>query len=91
MHTYQTYFGRFWIGYIAPYVAYMQTLKLAESFGKAPKLDYAPVRTVDESAEGWKLGERKSKGMGWWTYVIVTSTVGAAMPWWVTQALPSVL
>jgi FAD dependent monooxygenase len=91
MHSYQTFFGRVWASYVDPYLASMQTIKFAESFGKAPKLDYVPVRTVDESAEGWKLGKKKSEGMGWWTYVIVTSTIGAAVAWGVTQGAPALL
>jgi FAD dependent monooxygenase len=91
MHSYQTYFGRFYIGYIAPYLASAQTLKLAESFGKAPKLDYVPVMTVDESAPGWHLGEKKSERMGWWAYVLVTSTVGAAVAWGITMGRSALL
>jgi FAD dependent monooxygenase len=91
MHSYQTCFKRFWAGYIAPYVAPMQTLKFAESFGKAPKLDYVPVRTVDENAEGWRLGEKKREGMRWGMYLVVGATVGAAIAWWATSTLSLIL
>jgi FAD dependent monooxygenase len=91
MHSYHTFFSRLYAGYIGPYLAPVQTLKFAESSGKAPKLDYVPVRNVDESAPGWKLGEKKSEGMGWWAYALVCSTVGAAVAWGVTMGFPALL
>jgi FAD dependent monooxygenase len=80
-HTYQTYLGRFYIGYIAPYLMSIHTQKMAESFVQSPKLDYAPVRTINENAEGWHLGKQKEKEakVGLVPYVLLTSMVGATI------------
>ncbi len=61
MHSYNTLFGRVFATYIAPLMAKKQILQFAASFAKAPKLSYVPVRTIDENAEGWRLGKEEDK------------------------------
>ena len=90
MHTYQTLFARFFVGYVSPYLNNIRVQKFAEAFGKSPKLDYAPVRTMNESADGWKLAEKKdeeNKGAGWLTYVVLTSTIGVTVAYMARQGL----
>lgn len=63
MNSYDTLLGRFFATYVAPMLYEVQVTKFATAWAKAPKLDYVPVRTIDESAPGWLLAkevERKS-------------------------------
>ena len=76
--AYQTSFGKFFIRYMAPLMRTMQVQKFIEEFAKAPKLNYAPVQTLNENAKGWKAAERKP-GAPWLAYVLVTSTVGVTL------------
>ncbi|CAO2657389.1 Nn.00g035150.m01.CDS01 [Neocucurbitaria sp. VM-36] len=88
MHSYQTLFGRYFVGYVAPFLTTMQMWKFAEAFSKAPKLNYAPVRTINENAEGWKLAKKSEDKVstGWLTYVLLTSTVGVAIAYCIATA-----
>ncbi|KAF2856777.1 FAD/NAD(P)-binding domain-containing protein [Plenodomus tracheiphilus IPT5] len=81
MYSYQTLFSRLLVGYVSPWIQHSQFMKLAESISRAPKLDYVPVRTMNEDAEGWKLAKKgaiNARG-GWRMHVLLTSTVGVAI------------
>jgi hypothetical protein len=71
-YSYQTYFGRLFVGYIAPYMMPMQRKAVATSFAKGPKVAYAPTRTTNEGAEGWQLGQKMDNEKGWLWRVSVT-------------------
>lgn len=77
MHSYDTLFGRVMATYIVPYLSNMQTAKLAESFAKAPKLDYVPVQTIDENTPGWLLAKKEERASGtpWLMYAAVGAVV----------------
>lgn len=70
MHSYDTLMGRITAGYISPMVFEPQVKKLAMSWAKGPKLDYVPVRTIDETAPGWLLAkeEERTSSMPWLLY-----------------------
>ncbi|KAH7402633.1 hypothetical protein BKA66DRAFT_404647 [Pyrenochaeta sp. MPI-SDFR-AT-0127] len=96
MHSFQTLFGRFFVSYIGPYLNKTQIWKLAESFSGTPKLNYVPVRTINENSVGWKLAEKKkeqkkkNKGSaGWLTYVLLTSTIGVTIAYVARSGLPT--
>lgn len=77
MHTYDSFFGRFFVGYLAPYLTKFQVMKLAKALADAPKLDYVPVQTINEDAAGWKLA---GEGHGTWIPVgLVYAAVGVTM------------
>jgi FAD dependent monooxygenase len=81
MHTYDSLFGRFFVGYVAPYLTKYQVMMLAKILAEAPKLDYVPVRTINEDAEGWKLAG-KTRGTVFSTrlgYVVVGVTVACVI------------
>ena len=86
MNSYQTYLGRFFVGYLAPYIVPLQRKATARTLAKAPKLDYAPTRTINESAEGWRLNEErekekekeKEKNVDWAKYVFLTIMLAAS-------------
>lgn len=61
MHSYNTLFGRIFATYISPWLYEVQLKKLATAWAKAPKLDYVPVQTIDETAPGWLLVNEKEK------------------------------
>jgi FAD dependent monooxygenase len=97
-NSYQSYFGRFFVGYISPLFNDVNIEKMALHFAKAPKLDYAPLRTVNEQTEGWQFAkkdedEKKKKkkqvSTGWMSYVLLTSTVGIAVAYVMTAGLPT--
>ncbi|KAH9863365.1 hypothetical protein IAQ61_009642 [Plenodomus lingam] len=91
--TYQSLISRFMVGYVGPWMHKSQVKQLAESLTQAPKLDYVPLRTLNEDAEGWKLVnkiEKKSAEIpvgGWLKYVLFTCTVGAAIAYRTVQPL----
>jgi FAD dependent monooxygenase len=66
-HSYDTLIGKLLATRIGPMMYETQLLKLATEWAKAPKLDYVPVRTIDENAPGWLLarGEEKSLSRSW--------------------------
>lgn len=70
MHPYDTVFGRVMASYIAPYISKIRTAKFAESMAKAPKLDYAPVQTIDENAPGWLLAIEEVRPLSTWWLVL---------------------
>lgn len=84
MRSYETLWKRIFISRIAtiPYMQKMQGMKMMTAFSMAPKLNYAPVQTLNEDAEGWKLG-KKAKEAGssaaWYTYALATSAVGVGL------------
>ncbi|KAI4955882.1 hypothetical protein J4E91_000091 [Alternaria rosae] len=94
MNSYQSYFDHFFAGYLHKYIVPSQKVGLIESLAVAPKLDYAPTRTIDESAEGWhwmeKKGKKEKKG-GWFKYMILTSVVGVTVAYLVDAGLPALL
>lgn len=61
MHSYDTLFGRIFATYVAPMLYEVQVMKLATAWAKAPKLDYVPVKTIDETAPGWLLAKEDEK------------------------------
>jgi FAD dependent monooxygenase len=75
-NSYNTFFGRVFATHIASLLYNVQVKKLATAFAKAPKLDYVPVQTIDESAEGWLLAKKEGKAsiIPWLVY----AGVGAA-------------
>lgn len=84
MRSYQSLWGRFFIGYIAtlPFMQRFQARKMMEGMAKAPKLEYVGTRTINEEAEGWQLGKKKEEkggNGGWVAFVLVTSVVGFAV------------
>ncbi|KAF1841758.1 FAD/NAD(P)-binding domain-containing protein [Cucurbitaria berberidis CBS 394.84] len=81
MNSYQTLFGRYFLTYVAQYLSEIQLWKFAESFAVAPKLNYAPVRTINEDTVGWRLAKKKGDkaSVRWLTYVLVTSTVSVTI------------
>ena len=90
MHTYQTYFGRFFAGYVAPYLASMRAVKFAEIMAHAPKLDYAPARMTKENAQGWKLAQKKEEeeeSSSWMLYGILVLGMGMALTYMVRAGL----
>lgn len=96
MHSFQSLFNKYFVLYIARYLENFQLGKLAESFSDTPKLDYVPVRTINENSVGWKLAEKKRKqknntGAGWLTYAILTSTIGITIAYVATMGLPTLL
>ena len=74
-NSYDTLFGRVYATRIASLLHNAQVKKLATTFAKAPKLDYVPVQTIDESAEGWLLAKKEEKAST--TPWIVYAGVGA--------------
>ncbi|KAF2220276.1 hypothetical protein BDZ85DRAFT_204600 [Elsinoe ampelina] len=86
MNSYQTYFGRFMTGYVAPWLAPIQLRKLSEAFAKGPKLDYVPTRTINEDAPGWKLGEKKeAEGASAVKYLVAAAAGGVAVSYLLMQ------
>jgi FAD dependent monooxygenase len=77
MHTYDSFFGRVFVSYLAPYLTKYQVMKFAKLLAEAPKLDYVPVRTINEDAKGWKLAG-KSHGT-WLPTGLVYAAVGVTM------------
>lgn len=91
-NSYQSWGGRFRAGYIMPWLSAKMEPFLAKGFANGPKIDYAPVRSIDETLEGWKMKStpeelaadeaKKAKaeqgGAGWMSYLLLTSTVGIA-------------
>lgn len=94
MNSYQSYFDHFFAGYLHKYIVPSQKAGLIESLAVAPKLDYAPTRTIDESAEGWhwmeKKGKKEKKG-GWFKYMVLTSVVGVTVAYLVDAGLSALL
>lgn len=82
MDSYQAYLGRFFVGYLAPYIVPLQRKATARTLAKASKVDYAPTRTINESAEGWRLNEEsekeKQKNVDWAKYVFLTIMLAAS-------------
>ncbi|KAL1796520.1 hypothetical protein ACET3X_005060 [Alternaria dauci] len=80
MNSYQTYLGRLFVGYLAPYILPLQRKATARTLAKGPKVEYAPTRTINESAEGWHLDENKEKEKkdGWLKYVFLTVLLAAS-------------
>ena len=95
MNSYQTYLGRFFVGYLAPYIVPLQRKATARTLAKAPKVDYAPTRTIDESAEGWHWMEKqemnKGKKGGWFKYMVLTSVVGVTAAYMARAGVPALL
>jgi FAD dependent monooxygenase len=79
MRSYQSLWKRFFITRIAtlPFVQSMQVGRMMQGFAKGPKLEYAPTRTINMEAEGWKI--QKQEGHKWVTYAVVTAGVGVAV------------
>lgn len=79
MNSYDTLFGRVFATYVAPMLYEVQIKKLATAWARAPKLDYVPVRTIDENAPGWLLAKEDEKSVKY-----------PAVPWLVYAGLGSV-
>lgn len=81
MHSYDTLWKRFFVSYIAmiPALKRYQNREFQESLAKSPKLDYAPTRTINEDAEGWKEADRShnTSGIGWISYVLFATSAVA--------------
>jgi hypothetical protein len=78
MNSYQSYFDRFFVGYVVPYIMPLQRKAFAKSLAMGPKVEYAPTRTINEGAEGWKLGQKKDGNTVWPSYVIVSVILAAS-------------
>ncbi|KAI4929261.1 uncharacterized protein J4E92_004925 [Alternaria infectoria] len=95
MNSYQSRFNYFFAGYLHKYIVPSQKAGLIESLSVAPKLDYAPTRTIDESAEGWHWMEKqemkKGKKSGWFKYMVLTSVVGVTAAYMARAGLPALL
>ncbi|KAL6705827.1 hypothetical protein ACN47E_006287 [Coniothyrium glycines] len=96
MRAWNTYFGRFMISYVAPLINHSRMMDFAKSLAQAPKLDYVPVQTINEDAEGWKLADKTKKddavSSTWLAYVVLTSTVGVSLAYAAsTGLLPTLL
>ncbi|KAI4629988.1 uncharacterized protein J4E87_003175 [Alternaria ethzedia] len=95
MNSYQSRFNYFFAGYLHKYIVPSQKAGLIESLSVAPKLDYAPTRTIDESAEGWHWMEKqemqKAKKGGWFKYMVLTSVVGVTAAYMARAGVPALL
>ncbi|KAI4653707.1 hypothetical protein J4E93_001474 [Alternaria ventricosa] len=95
MNSHQSYFDHFFAGYLHKYIMQSGGKALIESLSVAPKLDYAPTRTIDESAEGWHWMEtqemRKGKKGVWFKYMVLTSIVGVTAAYMARAGLPALL
>jgi len=95
MNSYQSRFNYFFAGYLHKYIVPSQKAGLIESLSVAPKLDYAPTRTIDESAEGWHWMEKqemkKGKKGGWFKYMVLTSVVGVTAAYMARAGVPALL
>lgn len=79
MHSYGSLGKRLFISYIAPLLEKKNTMEFVKLMANQPKLDYAPLRTMNEDAEGWKLANKKGnekQSAGVLTYFLITSAVG---------------
>ncbi|KAH7078980.1 hypothetical protein BKA63DRAFT_255465 [Paraphoma chrysanthemicola] len=81
MRSYQSMWKKFFITRIAslPFMQKMQGEKMMAGFAKGPKLEYVKTRTINENAEGWKMGQDQGNGMGWMAYAVLTSAVGVGL------------
>ncbi|KAI8938093.1 hypothetical protein NX059_005763 [Plenodomus lindquistii] len=90
-YSYQSLFSRFMVGYVGPWIQNSKLMQLAESLAEAPKLDYVPVRTMNEDAEGWQLAKKGEKSVAgarsWGAKVLLASVVGAAVAYAVSWGL----
>jgi FAD dependent monooxygenase len=77
MNSYDTLFGRIFATYVAPMLYEVQIKKLATAWAKAPKLDYVPVKTIDETAPGWLMAKEddKKSSTPWLLYAGVGAVV----------------
>ena len=71
----------------------MEIKRFSTALARAPKLDFVPVRTVSESAEGWRLAEERKDAGGtrWWVYVLLTSTATVAAAYAATRGVSALL
>ncbi|KAH6620443.1 hypothetical protein C7974DRAFT_234147 [Boeremia exigua] len=60
-NSYDSLIGRLFATYISGWMYETQVTKLATAWAKAPKLNYAPVQTIDESAPGWLLAKTQDE------------------------------
>jgi FAD dependent monooxygenase len=86
MRSFQSAWKRFFIMYIATtgWMQRMQSKGFIEGFAKGPKLNYAPTRTINLDAEGWKIEE---KGTPWVVYALVTSAVAVGATYVISSRL----
>ncbi len=89
--SYQTAFGKFFIRYLAPLMSDKQRQQFAVELAKAPKLSYAHMQTINANAKGWKLADEKKTNTPWMTYVLLTSTVGVTMAYFLREGFSSLL
>lgn len=77
-HSYDTLIGKLFATRIGPMMYETQLLKFATEWAKAPKLDYVPVQTIDESAPGWLLAkeQEETSGRSWLTYACFGAAAG---------------
>jgi FAD dependent monooxygenase len=81
--SYDTWWNRIFITRIAtlPWMQKFQVGKFIKAFSESPKLEYVGTRTINEGAEGWKLGAEKTKGgleRAWVVYAVLTVAVGVS-------------
>lgn len=86
-HSFRTPFARLFACYVAPYLQSINTKKFAAAFAKSPKLSYVPVRTIDESAEGWQLGKGQGGAAPWLRYGMIMVVVGMPIAYMATAWL----
>lgn len=75
-HSYDSLLGKLFATRISPLLYEMQFKSLAMAWAKAPKLDYVPVRTIDESAPGWLLA-KEEEGISSTKWLLYASVVAA--------------
>lgn len=71
-HSYDSLIGKLYATRISPLMYETQVKQLATAWAKAPKLDYVPARTIDETAPGWLLAE-KEQGVSSTTWLLYAS------------------
>ncbi|KAH7405963.1 hypothetical protein DE146DRAFT_630660 [Phaeosphaeria sp. MPI-PUGE-AT-0046c] len=80
--SYESLWARFFITQIAP-MAWLQKIKneqFVQALAKTAKLEFAPTKTINENADGWKqIPGDQSTGAPWVAYALVTSVVGVGL------------
>lgn len=76
-HSYNTVLGRLFATRISPFLYETQVKQLATAWAKAPKLNYVPMRTIDETAPGWLLADKK-EGAASSTWLVYASVMALA-------------
>ncbi|KAF1913791.1 hypothetical protein BDU57DRAFT_520810 [Ampelomyces quisqualis] len=86
MRSFQSAWKRFFIMYIATtrWMQRVQSEGLIEGLAQGPKLNYAPTRTINVDAEGWKMEPKRTP---WVVYVLLTSAVAVGATYFISSRL----